>query len=215
MFPIYGKLLYQQLNQTSPINETFEMTNLPSLMENGYNGSYSEFNGKILDGSQVFGSFLGASPNATLTIGNVSSNSNAAKYQRFLSLNAEDKDFLVLILNATGNPALSEIAQVDVNGTPYYIGVSGGEVKYLGNPNTTFPFQAFFLPNSGLLLIDYPYSGNISIVFDHNSFPSTLSLTSGEIDSSNSNLLNLLYVLIPVVLIALIATLFLVKRYRR
>lgn len=152
MIPLQGKMFVSQGGQVI-LNNTFYLKQVPSMIKTGYQGDYKEYTGKIESGSHGIGNFLVASPDAKIRVSNVNN---------CLEVSIVDKHFAVLVLNTTSNAELSEIAEVDINGSPYYIAPNGVEVNYIGNTangNVSFPFQAFYVSHTGLLLIDYPYSG--------------------------------------------------------
>ncbi|BBG25294.1 hypothetical protein IC006_2629 [Sulfuracidifex tepidarius] len=210
MIPLQGKLLYSPPQQgVSPLNESFYMKELPPLIENGYHGVYNEYEGNLVQGSSKFGNFIAASPDAKFSVGQ-----QRIGKQNFLDMSVSDKGFAVLILNTTSSVRLSEISEVEINGTPYYIAVTGNSVSYVGNSSTSFPFQAFYLPNSGLLLIDYPYPGNMTVVFFSHSQGVGVSVSSKQIGNSQPQ--QLYFVIIPVaIIVVLLLILFLRRRKTR
>lgn len=207
MIPLQGKLLYNPAGQNgTPLNESFQLKELPSIIQDGYHGSYCEYKGDLFQGSSKFGNFIGASPKAEFNVGE-----KRIGNQSYLDMSVADKGFAVLILNTTSNVDLSEISEVEINGTPYYIAVTGDSVSYVGNHSTSFPFQAFYLPNSGLLLIDYPYSGNMTVVFFSHVHEVSVSVSSKQVGNSEFQLLY--FIVIPIIIIGVL--LFVLLRKRR
>ncbi|MUN29180.1 hypothetical protein [Sulfuracidifex metallicus] len=195
MIPLQGKMFVSQGGQVI-LNNTFYLKQVPSMIKTGYQGDYKEYTGKIESGSHSIGNFLVASPDAKIRVSNVNN---------CLEVSIVDKHFAVLVLNTTSNAELSKIAEVDINGSPYYIAPNGVEVNYIGNTangNVSFPFQAFYVSHTGLLLIDYPYSGNITVVFGFNVNNPTVSLSSSLV--GNNQLQILYFVIIPIIIITIL-----------
>jgi hypothetical protein len=203
MIPLQGKMFVSQGGQVI-LNNTFYLKQVPSTIKTGYQGDYKEYNGNIESDSHSIGNFLVASPDAKIGVSNVNN---------CLEVSILDKHFAILVLNTTSNAELSEIAEVDINGSPYYIAPNGYEVNYVSytpDGDVSFPFQAFYVSHTGLLLIDYPYSGNMTVVFDFNVSQPTVSLSSSSV--GNNQLQVLYFVIIPIFIITIL--LLLVYRYK-